>query len=105
MGSTSALSMLDGFQRNDQLHASLCAGRGRCGTCAVRIVKSDLPLPPPSELEQRTLYRVGAPTGARLACQLKPTGGKVEVEAIYPADYTFEDDRPSDAPSASEAPA
>ncbi len=101
MVSTSALSMLDGFQHNDQLHANLCAGRGRCGTCAVRIVKSDFPLPSPSEMELRTLYKVGAPSGARLACQLKPTGGKVEVLAIYPADYTFEDARPSGASSAS----
>lgn len=105
MLSTSALSILDGFQHNDQLHANLCAGRGRCGTCAVRVISSDFPLPSPSEMEQRTLYRVGAPEGARLACQLKPTGGKVEVLAIYPADYTFEDARPIDAPSVSEAPA
>lgn len=105
MISTSALSMLDGFHRNDQLHANLCAGRGRCGTCAVRVVRSEFPLPQPSEIEQRTLYRVGAPDGARLACQLKPAGGKVEVQAIYPADYTFEDARPTTAPTPSEAPA
>ncbi|MFK7753020.1 MAG: 2Fe-2S iron-sulfur cluster-binding protein [Sedimentitalea sp.] len=103
--STSALSMLNGFERNDQLHANLCAGRGRCGTCAVRVIRSEFPLPNPSELEQRTLYRVAAPNGARLACQLKPTGGKVEVQAIYPADYTFEDARPKDAPTPTEAPA
>lgn len=105
MASTSALSILDGFQRNDQPHASLCAGRGRCGTCAVRVVKSDFPLPSPSELEQRTLLRVGASEGVRLACQLMPPGGKVDVLAIYPADYTFEDTRPSDAPETSEVPA
>lgn len=105
MVSTSAISMLDGFRRNDQLHASLCAGRGRCGTCAVRIVRSDFPMPSPSELELRTLNRVGAPSGARLACQLTPAGGQVEVLAIYPADYTFEDARPPDVPSGSEAPA
>ncbi|MEH6648330.1 2Fe-2S iron-sulfur cluster-binding protein [Sulfitobacter sp.] len=105
MVSTSAISILDCFGRNDQPHASLCAGRGRCGTCAVRIVKSDFPLPTPSELEQQTLYRVGAPQGARLACQLKPAGGKVEVLAIYPADYTFENDRPTDVPSSFKAPA
>ena len=105
MVSTSALSMLDSFHRNDQPHANLCAGRGRCGTCAVRIVQSDFPLPSPSELEQQTLIRVGAPEGARLACQLKPAGGKVEVLAIYPADYTFEDARPTGAPSKSEVPA
>ena len=102
MVSNSTLSLLDGFQRNDQLHANLCAGRGRCGTCTVRIVKSDFPLPSPSEMELYTLHRVGAPEGARLACQLKPAGGKVEVLAIYPADYTFEDARPSGAPTVSE---
>jgi adenylate cyclase len=105
MSSTSALSMLDGFNRNDQPHASLCAGRGRCGTCAVRVVRLEFPLPSPSELEQRTLHRVGAPEGARLACQLKPAGGKVEVQAIYPADYTFEDARPTANPLPAEAPA
>jgi adenylate cyclase len=105
MLSTSALSMLEGFQRNDQLHANLCAGRGRCGTCAVRVVRSEFPLPLASELEQRTLYRVGAPTDARLACQLAPAGGKVEVQALYPADYTFEDARPTEIASPSEVPA
>lgn len=105
MVSTSAFSILDGFQHNDQLHANLCSGRGRCGTCAVRIVRSEFPLPLASELEQRTLYKVGAPEGSRLACQLTPAGGKVEVQAIYPADYTFEDARPEDIPSPSELPA
>ena len=105
MVSTSGLSMLDGFRKNNQLHANLCAGRGRCGTCAVHIVKSDFPLPSPSEIELRTMYRVGAPSGARLACQLTPSGGKVEVQAIYPADYTFEDARPSDEHAVSAAPA
>lgn len=96
MTSSSALSLLDGFRHNDQPHASLCEGRGRCGTCAVRVVRSEFPLPSPSELEQRTLYRIGAPDGARLACQLRPAGGAVAVEAIYPADYTFDDERPTD---------
>ncbi|MEH6524081.1 2Fe-2S iron-sulfur cluster-binding protein [Sulfitobacter sp.] len=105
MISTSALSMLSGFQHNDQLHANLCAGRGRCGTCAVRVIRSEFPLPLASELEQRTLYKVGAPEGARLACQLTPAGGKVEVQAIYPADYTFEDARPTETATPSEVPA
>jgi adenylate cyclase len=105
MISTSALSMLGGFQHNDQMHANLCAGRGRCGTCAVRVIRSEFPLPLASELEQRTLYKVGAPEGARLACQLTPAGGKVEVQAIYPADYTFEDARPTETATRSEVPA
>ncbi len=95
MGSNSALTVLDGFAQNDQPHANLCAGRGRCGTCAVRIIRSEFPLPSPSDLEQRTLFKTGAPNGARLACQLSPSGGKVEMQAIYPADYTYEDARPT----------
>ena len=105
MASSSGLSVLDGFHKNNQPHANLCAGRGRCGTCTVRVLRSDFPLPDPSELEQRTLYRTGAPRGARLACQLKPEGGSIEVEALYPADYTFEDARPTDSPNTSEATA
>lgn len=105
MPSSSSISLLDGFRHNGQPHASLCEGRGRCGTCAVQIVGTDFPLPMPSELELRTLHRVGAPQGARLACQLKPSGGRVAVCALYPADYTFEDDRPLEVPSQTEATA
>lgn len=103
--SNSAITMLDGFHRNDQPHASLCAGRGRCGTCAVRVIWSEFPLPVATELEARTLQKAGAPDGSRLACQLQPAGGKIEVQAIYPPDYTFEDARPTQSPSPSEAPA
>ncbi|AXI47155.1 hypothetical protein C1J03_14710 [Sulfitobacter sp. SK012] len=101
--STSALSLLDGFRRNGQPHANLCAGRGRCGTCAVRIIDSDFPLPSPTELELRTLHRIGALEGVRLGCQLKPSGGRVTVRALYPADYTFEDARPVEEPAEEEA--
>lgn len=105
MLSSSAISLLDGFRRNSQPHASLCEGRGRCGTCAVRITGSDFPLDKPSELELRTLHRTGAPPEARLACQLKPSGGRVTVRALYPADYTFEDDRPIEDAAQAEATA
>lgn len=103
--STSAVSMLDGLYLNDYPHASLCSGRGRCGTCAVRIVHAEFPLPDPSELERRTLLGVGAPAGARLACQLKPAGGRVKFEALYPPDFTFEDEEPTGADTPGEAPA
>jgi len=105
MASNSTLTLLDGFRLNDQPHASLCEGRGRCGTCAVRVLNTEYPLPKPSELEQRTLLRVNAPPGARLACQVKAAGGRVAVQAIYPTDYTFEDERPTgDVPASQEAP-
>ncbi|MFC6584508.1 2Fe-2S iron-sulfur cluster-binding protein [Sulfitobacter aestuariivivens] len=38
-------SMLDAFRAENQSHASLCSGRGRCGTCAVRVLSSDVDLP------------------------------------------------------------
>ena len=105
MASNSTITLLDGFRQNDQPHASLCEGRGRCGTCAVRIIHTEFPLSKPSELEQRTLTRVKAPPGARLACQVKAAGGKVTVAALYPADYTFEDSRPTAKSTPEEAPA
>jgi len=92
MATTSNLSVLDSFKENDQPHAGLCAGRGRCGTCAVRIVLSEFPLPEPTTLEQKTLRRIGADQDVRLACQLVPSGGLLEVDPIYPADYSFKDE-------------
>jgi len=89
---TSNLSVLDSFKQNDQPHAGLCAGRGRCGTCAVRVVLSEFPLPEPTALETKTLRRIGAGQDTRLACQLVPSGGSLEVEPVYPADYSFKDE-------------
>ncbi|MEM9159124.1 MAG: TonB-dependent receptor, partial [Verrucomicrobiota bacterium] len=34
----SGLSVFDTFREQNEAHAGLCQGRGRCGTCAVRIV-------------------------------------------------------------------
>lgn len=97
--SRSGLSVLDVFQESNQPHARLCEGRGRCGTCAVNILSSEFPVPEPSQLELRTIANKGLPDGARLACQLVPDGGRVEVQAIYPADYTFHDEEvPEDLP-------
>lgn len=95
----SGISVLDGFTAQNVPHASLCLGRGRCGTCAVRVLASEYPLPPPTELERQTLLKRGLPEDARLACQLLPDGGRVEVSALYPADYTYRslDDEPESA--------
>ncbi|MDW3225308.1 MAG: 2Fe-2S iron-sulfur cluster-binding protein [Paracoccaceae bacterium] len=88
---TSKLSVFDSFRAHKQPHAGLCEGRGRCGTCAVRIVSSEFPLPEPTALEIKTLGRINAPEDVRLACQLTPSGGFVETEPVYPADYAFTD--------------
>lgn len=89
---TSGLSMLDSFRLHDQPHASLCEGRGRCGTCAVRVLRSEFPLPDPNALEAKTLLRIGAGDNIRLACQLKPSGGTVALEPLYPPDFSFRDE-------------
>ena len=86
---------VDAFRAADQPHANLCSGRGRCGTCAVRVVSSDFELPEPSPLERATLDRIGRGSDTRLACQLRLLGGgAIEVAAIYPADYSFSDSEP-----------
>lgn len=91
VSSTSQLTILDGLRHNHVAHAQLCAGRGRCGTCAVRVISSEFPLPEMTPLEVRTLKSVDAPDGARLACQCTPTGGRVVFEPLYPADFSFAD--------------
>lgn len=102
--SRSGLSVLDVFREGNQPHASLCEGRGRCGTCAVHVISSDFPLPEPTPLEQRTLADKGLPSTARLACQLFPDGGRIEVQSIYPADYTYHDDEPDEDSPADASP-
>src|SRR4029077_16219932 len=55
-------------------HAAMCGGRARCSTCRVRVTAGEEFCPPAAHDEQRTLERIGAPPGARLACQLRPQG-------------------------------
>ncbi len=82
--SENGLTLLESARTNEIPHASLCGGRGRCGTCRVRILGSSHPLPQPSEDEQRTLRRLGAGGDVRLACQLKIGGGRLEVARLLP---------------------
>lgn len=62
--------------------AQLCRGRGRCGTCRVRIVEASAALPPPQPDEIATLARVGAGPDARLSCQLQLPAGTYAVERL-----------------------
>lgn len=86
---TSRMDLLSALLANHEPHANLCGGRGRCGTCAVRILSHEFPLPQPSLLEQRTLLRIKGDSDVRLACQLRADGGAIEVKALYPPDYSF----------------
>jgi adenylate cyclase len=81
-------TLLELSRMNDVPHASLCGGRGRCGTCRVRVIAGLDPLPKPSPIETETLARIGAEPTVRLACQVAPVGGQsLEVERLLPA-YT-----------------
>jgi adenylate cyclase len=68
-------------------HTSVCGGRGRCSTCRVRIVEGADELPPPADVESRTLARIGHPLNVRLACQVRPRGA-VRVEPLLRASDT-----------------
>ena len=85
-------TLLDALRHEGQPHANLCSGRGRCGTCAVRVLRSDMPLPPASALEAATLERLAYGNDIRLACQLPLNDkGQVQIERVLPPDYSFED--------------
>lgn len=85
------LSLLETARLNDLPHANICRGRGRCGTCRVRIMSSTADLPPVGEIERKTLERFGLPEGTRLACQIVPGAGVIELERLLAPDVRAED--------------
>jgi len=81
-------TLLEMSRMNDVPHAGLCGGRGRCGTCRVRIKTGLDTLPPAAPIEAETLARIDAEPAVRLACQVAPVGGQpLTVERLLPA-YT-----------------
>jgi adenylate cyclase len=93
-------SVLQIAQMHHVPHAHLCRGRGRCGTCRVRVVESEFPLPPRNDVERQTLGRIGGGEDVRLACQLVPHGGSIRVERLVTPDL-----RPADLRKRREAAA
>jgi adenylate cyclase len=77
------MSVLEVSRANHIPHASVCGGRGRCGTCRI-IVPAGADLDAPAEAERATLQRVKAPPDARLACQAHLRGRPVSVHRVYP---------------------
>ncbi|RYY81454.1 MAG: adenylate/guanylate cyclase domain-containing protein, partial [Comamonadaceae bacterium] len=78
------MSVLEASLAHGVPHLSLCGGRARCSTCRVRVRGDAAHLPPPQADEARTLARVRAPQGVRLACQLRPTGDIEVVPLMAP---------------------
>lgn len=85
---SAGLTLLELAREQALPHASICNGRGRCGTCRVRVLSSSARLPAPDALERKTLARHDCPTDVRLACQLVPGPGRLEVERIIAPDYS-----------------
>jgi adenylate cyclase len=79
------LSVLEISLLNDVPHAHVCSGRGRCGTCRVRVEAGAPSLSAIDEQERSTLERVGAVSGERLACQARVLGAGVAVTRLLPA--------------------
>jgi adenylate cyclase len=78
------LSILELSRLNHVPHAHVCSGRGRCGTCRVRIDAGAGSLSPMSEAERSTLSRVGASAGERLACQARVQAAGVVATRVLP---------------------
>jgi adenylate cyclase len=79
------LSILEFSRLNDVPHAHVCSGRGRCGTCRVRVDAGAAHLSAPADLERDTLALVRANAGERLACQARVLGEGVQVTRLLPA--------------------
>lgn len=97
------LTLLELAQAGNIPHASVCRGRGRCGTCRVRVLAGGDSLEPPSDIEAKVLARWNAGPDERLACQVKPTTGALEVERVIKPDYSNLDyadlERPAKRPA------
>ncbi|HBF28216.1 MAG TPA: hypothetical protein DDW73_01075 [Rhizobium sp.] len=63
----SGLSILDLSQLNNVPHASICGGRGRCGTCLVAVQQQNGLLTPVHALEAQTLHHCPPFTPLNLA--------------------------------------
>jgi len=71
---------------NDLPHANMCHGKGRCGTCRVRILQSTSELTLADKLEQAMLDKLSSDSQTRLACQAAPSAGVVHLERLLSAD-------------------
>lgn len=79
-------------------HASLCGGKGRCGTCQVEVLSGLDMLTPKTTVEIKKLKSIGAGPEVRLACQARALGGSVVMRRMLPG-YVQAHDMPPAAVS------
>lgn len=77
-------TLLEISRRKGVPHVSVCGGRGRCSTCRVHVDETREELEPPGSVERRTLERIGAGPGIRLACQLHPASDLSVTRLVKP---------------------
>lgn len=82
LDTSTGLNILEVARLNHVPIANLCRGRGRCGTCRVRILQAEGSLRPPTAIEAETLARFGGAPDVRLACQLDPPAGMIRLERL-----------------------
>ena len=78
----SGVSLLEVSRLEGVPHTSYCGGKGRCGTCRVRILEGAHFLPKPTPLEAQTLKRLDADADVRLACQTVPLGSPIKLSRL-----------------------
>jgi ferredoxin len=79
------MTLLEISRANGVAHASLCGGRGRCGTCRVTVTRGMESLPAPQRTELATLRALDATGPVRLACQIRPSAS-LAVELLVRPD-------------------
>jgi adenylate cyclase len=83
-------TVLETLRAHGIAHASVCGGRARCTTCRVLVTKGIERLPEPAGLEAKALGRIGATSGMRLACQIRPIAD-IAVMPLLAADASAAD--------------
>jgi len=78
------VSLLEISRFNNITHGSLCGGKGRCGTCQVRIISGHDLLPPKNKIETELLIQLRAADDVRLACQTRPAAGEIRLQRLIP---------------------
>ena len=78
------LTVLEISRANHVPHASVCSGRGRCGTCRVRVTAGREMLGPEDDVERKTLRGHDEGGAVRLACRARIFGPDVSVARLMP---------------------
>ncbi len=92
--SKAGVTILEISRMNDIGHASLCGGKGRCGTCQVRVISGAENLESMQAVERGKLQQIEAADDIRLACQARVRAGDLSLSHVLPG-YVQAQDMPA----------